>query len=196
MTSDSVDNLLEQLGRGEVEALGELFEAYAPYLRAVVRAQLSGRLQAKFDSIDVVQSVWVQVVRQLRRDAWRVNDEDHLRALLVTIARRRLATRARQCARRPEDPLPADDWTAVADARADTPTAAAAATDLWERMLGLLPHNHRPILLLRREGLPLAEIANRTGFHEGSVRRILRQLARELALGEQPLLSAGAGDEE
>jgi len=57
MTSESVDDLLEQLGRGEVAALGELFDAYAPYLRAVVRAQLSGRLQSKFDSLDVVQSV-------------------------------------------------------------------------------------------------------------------------------------------
>jgi RNA polymerase sigma factor (sigma-70 family) len=188
MTSESVDDLLEQLGRGEVAALGELFDAYAPYLRAVVRAQLSGRLQSKFDSLDVVQSVWVQVVRQLRRDAWHVNDEGHLRALLVTIARRRLATRARQCARRPEDALPANgDWTAVPDGRSDTPTATAAAADLWERMLSLVPPDHRPILQLRREGLPLAEIAARTGLHEGSVRRILRRLARELALGEQPL---------
>lgn len=183
MTHESVDDLLEQLGRGEVAALGELFDAYAPYLRAVVRAQLSGRLQSKFDSLDVVQSVWVQVANQLRRAAWRVNDADHLRALLVTIARRRLATRARRCARRPEDTLPTgDEWTAVADARADAPHAAASAADLWERMLAALPPEHRPILRLRREGLPLAEIAARTGLHEGSVRRILRRLARELAL--------------
>src|SRR5262249_41246301 len=143
---------------------------------------------AKFDSLDVVQSVWVQVVRQLRRDAWRVNDEGHLRALLVTIARRRLATRARQCAGRPEDGLPVtSDWTAVPDDRSETPTPTVAATDRWERMLDLLPPEHHPILQLRREGLPLAEIAARTGLHEGSVRRILRRLARELALGEQPL---------
>lgn len=183
MTHESVDDLLEQLGRGEVAALGELFDAYAPYLRAVVRAQLSGRLQSKFDSLDVVQSVWVQVASQLRRATWRVNDADHLRALLVTIARRRLATRARRCARRPEDTFPTgDEWTAVADARAAAPPAAASAADLWERMLASLPPEHRPILLLRREGLPLAEIATRTGLHEGSVRRILRRLARELAL--------------
>ena len=39
MTNDSINDLLEQIGRGEVEALGELFEAYAPYLRAVIRTQ-------------------------------------------------------------------------------------------------------------------------------------------------------------
>jgi RNA polymerase sigma-70 factor (ECF subfamily) len=43
------------------------------------------------------------------------------------------------------------------------------------------------VLVLRREGLPLAEIAARTGLHEGSVRRILRRLARELALRAEPL---------
>ena len=35
---------------------------------------------------------------------------------------------------------------------------------------------------LRRQGLPLTEVAARTGFHEGSVRRILRRLASELAI--------------
>ncbi len=78
MTHESIGDLLAQLGRGEVAAVGDLFEAYAPFLRAVVRTQLSDRLRAKFDSLDVVQSVWVQVVGQLRRDAWRVNDEGHL----------------------------------------------------------------------------------------------------------------------
>jgi DNA-binding IclR family transcriptional regulator len=32
------------------------------------------------------------------------------------------------------------------------------------------------------EGLPLAEIAARTGLHEDSVRRVVRTLARRLAL--------------
>jgi RNA polymerase sigma-70 factor (ECF subfamily) len=187
MTPGSADDLLEQLGRGEVEVLGELFEAYAPYLRAIVRRQLSERLRAKFDSVDVVQSVWVQLIRQLGRDGWRVNDENHLRALLVTIARRRLITRARQCDR-DDDPIPADeDWTTVSDARTATPSEAAQANDLWAKMLDLLPHQHHPVLMLKREGLPLAEIAARTGLHEGSVRRILRRLSRELALREQPL---------
>ncbi len=104
-------------------------------------------------------------------------------------------TRARQCARRPDGVLPADaDWTAVADVRHDAPDDAASAGDLWERMLALTPPEHRPILRLRREGLQLAEIAERTGLHEGSVRRILRRLARELALEEEPL-PPDVGDE-
>jgi RNA polymerase sigma-70 factor (ECF subfamily) len=191
MTRDSVEELLEQIGRGEAEALGELFTTYAPYLRAVVRGRLSADLRSKFDSVDVVQSVWVQVLDRLRADGWRVNDEDHLRALLVTIARRRLASRARRCTLAAEADFPADCWPAVPDARHGTPSETVRADDLWARMLALVPAEHHPVLQLRRDGLPLAEIADRTGMHEGSVRRILRRLARELALREQPLAETG-----
>jgi RNA polymerase sigma-70 factor (ECF subfamily) len=48
-------------------------------------------------------------------------------------------------------------------------------------MLALCPPEYHEILHLKRQGLLLDEIANRTGLHEGSVRRILRRLARQLA---------------
>jgi DNA-binding IclR family transcriptional regulator len=42
----------------------------------------------------------------------------------------------------------------------------------------------------------LHEIAARTGMHEGSVRRILRRLARQLALGENTFATAGTAEDE
>jgi RNA polymerase sigma-70 factor (ECF subfamily) len=48
-------------------------------------------------------------------------------------------------------------------------------------MLDLCPPEHREVLRLKREGATSAEIAARTGLHEGSVRRILCTLARRLA---------------
>lgn len=189
MTSDPLGDLLDQVARGDAEAAATLFAAYAPYLRALVRRQLSDRLRTKFDSADVVQSVWVQVVRHLGRDGWAVDDEARLRGLLATIARRRLQTRARRFAGAPADErLTGDDF---AD-DAPRPSQVAQANDLWDRLLALCPPEHHEILRLRREGLALEEIAARTGMHEGSVRRILRRLARELALAEEPL-PAGEG---
>src|SRR4051812_6319360 len=96
MTDTPRNDLLEHLRRGDAAAADALFAAYTPYLKAVVRRQLSDRLRAKFDSADVVQSVWVQVVRQLGRDGWHVGSEGELRALLATIARRRLVNRVRK----------------------------------------------------------------------------------------------------
>ncbi len=50
------------------------------------------------------------------------------------------------------------------------------------RMLEECSPAHREILILKRQGLPNSEIAARTGLHEGSIRRILYELARRLAL--------------
>jgi RNA polymerase sigma-70 factor (ECF subfamily) len=66
------------------------------------------------------------------------------------------------------------------------PSEVAQADDLWQRMLRLCPPEHHVVLHLRREGLSSGEIAARTGLHEGSVRRVLRRLARTLALSEPP----------
>jgi RNA polymerase sigma factor (sigma-70 family) len=188
MSADPIDDLLDQLARGDVEAAGALFAAYAPYLRALVRRQVSDQLRAKFDSADVVQSVWVQVVRQLGRDGWSIEDEARLRGLLATIARRRLLTRVRKHANdlAPDQPREAEVET-VPEHRFPRPSEVAQADDMWERMLEICPREHHPVLILKREGLPLTEIASRTGLHEGSVRRILRRLARELALRQVPL---------
>ena len=187
MADRPADALIDRLARGDMQAAGALFDAYAPYLRALVRRQRSDQLRAKFDSADVVQSVWVQVVRRLGRDGWTVDDEARLRALLATIARRRLLTRVRQLS---ADVAAAkagpDETDAVPDDSRPRPSEVAQAQELWTTMLDLCPPEHHPVLLLRREGLPLAEIAARTGLHEGSVRRILRRLARELAMRAGP----------
>ena len=188
MAEPPADALIDQLARGDMKAAGALFDAYAPYLRALVRRQLSDQLRAKFDSADVVQSVWVQVVRRLGRDGWSVDDEARLRALLATIARRRLLTRVRQLsAGVAAEKAGPDEAEGVPDDGRPRPSEEVQAEELWATMLDLCPPEHHPVLILRREGLPLAEIAARTGLHEGSVRRILRRLARELALRAEPL---------
>ncbi len=61
------------------------------------------------------------------------------------------------------------------------PSEVAQADELWEMMMSLCPPAHRELLHLKRQGLPLKEIAARTGLHEGSIRRILYDLARRLA---------------
>jgi RNA polymerase sigma-70 factor (ECF subfamily) len=191
MAESPAEALIDQLARGDMRAAGALFDQYAPYLRALVRRQLSDQLRAKFDSTDVVQSVWVQVVRRLGRDGWSVDDEARLRALLATIARRRLLTRVRQLGPDVVGRPAGEEAEAVPDSTQTRPSEVVQAEELWDTMLELCPTEHHPVLLLRREGLPLAEIAARTGMHEGSVRRILRQLARELAMRAGPLKDKG-----
>lgn len=182
-TSSVDDDLVGMVNRREAAAAEALFQAYTPYLRAIVRRNLSDRLRGQFDSSDVVQSVWVQVVKQLGRDGWRVPDEDRLRGLLATIARRRLISKVRRLGASADDARPdAEQWEAVQADNQPRPSEEAQATDLWGQMLEVCPPEHRPVLALRRQGLSSEEIAARTGLHEGSVRRILRQVARRLAM--------------
>ena len=52
--SRALHQLLEKLQEGDESAAEQLFRAYEPFLRVVVRRKLSAALRAKFDSADVV----------------------------------------------------------------------------------------------------------------------------------------------
>src|SRR5262249_55417734 len=89
MTNHPLASLLEKLCSGDPVAAERVFVAFEPYLRMVVRKKLPPRLRAKFDSIDVVQSVWADLLRGFREAGWRFADEAHLRAFLVKLTRNR-----------------------------------------------------------------------------------------------------------
>jgi RNA polymerase sigma-70 factor (ECF subfamily) len=184
--------LLDKLCAGDTAAAEQVFLAYEPYLRMVVRRQLSARLRAKFDSADVVQSIWADVLRGFRKADWRFKDEAHLKAFLVKATRNRFLDRLRQhqTALQRESPLTDSDCDGMPAARQPQPSEVAQAAEMWEQMLALCPPGHRDLLQLKRQGLPLAEIATRTGLHESSVRRILYDLARRW--GQQQELAKAA----
>ena len=183
--------MLENLCDGD-SAAADLVLAFEPYLRMVVRKKLSARLRAKFDSMDVVQSVWADVSGGFREAGWRFADEAHLRAFLVKVTRHRFIDQVRRhrTALARESPLGA---LAKADeplSPLSSPSEFAQADELRHRMLALCSPAHREIVRLRMCGVPVAEIANRTGLHVGSVHRILQDLACRVALEWQPLVSS------
>jgi RNA polymerase sigma-70 factor (ECF subfamily) len=181
----ALDRLLERLSTGDTAAAGQLFLAYEPYLRKAVRRHLPPPLRAKFDSSDVLQSVWADVLHGFRDAGWRFVDADHLRGFLYVATRNRLIDRMRRHTRAAdrEQPLGAESGDPPLPSPQPRPSEVARATELWERIQALCPPEHRPILGLRRQGYTLDEIGARTGLHPDSVRRILRTLARQLALG-------------
>ena len=186
--NEPLDNLLAQLCSGDVAAAEQVFLAYEPYLRKAVRRQLPAPLRAKFDSTDILQSVWADVLRGFREAGWRFVDADHLRGFLFVATRNRLIDRIRQHqkAAAREEPLGEGDRQHSLPSPLPRPSEVAQAGDLWERILAQCPPEHRPLLGLKRQGYSLAEIAARTGLHPDSVRRILRTLARQLAFGPTP----------
>jgi RNA polymerase sigma-70 factor (ECF subfamily) len=186
MNDESLDELLASLADGDADAVERVIRAYEPYLRMVVRRQLPDHLRAKFDSIDVVQSVWADVIGGLQEARWSFADAAHLRAFLVRAARNRLIDKGRRqntAARRETAALSVEVRNVAG--RQPRPSEAAGAEDLWRQMVQACPPQHRELLVLKREGASLDEIAARTGLHKSSVRRILYEIARQVAEGAE-----------
>jgi len=175
------DAVLERLQAGDAGAAEELFAAYEPYLRMVVRRQLNAGLRTKFDSQDVVQSVWVHMLNGLKNTGRCFNDVEHLQAFLVQLTRHRFIDRLRRH-RQSLDRERSFEPDEATHARSADPSASqvAQAEDLWERLIDICPPEHRELLHLKRSGADNAEVAERIGLHEGSVRRILSTLAKRL----------------
>jgi RNA polymerase sigma-70 factor (ECF subfamily) len=183
VSADPLDTLLERLTGGDPGAAERVFLAYEPYLRMVVRRHLSPGLRAKFDSGDIVQSVWADVLRGFREAGWQFADAAHLRAFLTRLTRHRFIDRLRQHRRavESEQSLAADDWEQTLPTTDPGPEDVLQADELWQQMLALCPPEHRELLRLKREGALNSELAARTGLNEGSIRRILCTLSRRLA---------------
>lgn len=192
MNIDPQDELINRLNEGDMSAAERAFLAYEPYLRMAVRRRLSGALRTKLDSMDIVQSVWADLLSGLGEAGWRFASRSHLRAFLVKVACNRLIDRHRQhrVALAKEQSLATimpDDSPKAHEPR---PSEVAQGHDLWKSMLEECSPAHREILVLKRQGLLLTEIADRTGLHEGSIRRILYDLARRLAVSRRAATAA------
>ncbi len=188
---DSLEPLLDKLCQGDMSVAKKVFLAYEPQLRRIIRRQLPNRLRAKFDSVDIVQSMWADLLDGYRSGAWHFPDVRRLEAFLVQVARNRFIDRFRKH-RIPfekEQPLGGLHTSEMPAAQEAAPPQVVEAEELWEQMLALCPPEHRELLHLKRQGLPMEELVARTGLHPGSIRRILRNLACKLALNDQAVAS-------
>ena len=181
--NDPLNTLLEKLVHGDDAAASQVFVKYEPYLRMVVRKNLTPSLRTKFDSMDIVQSVWADLVHGFREAGWRFADVQHLQAFLVQLTKHRFIDRLRRhrtamtLERHPDQ----NGWENALLANDPRPDDFAQAEDLWKSIMNLCPPEHREILQMKREGAANTDVAARTGLHEGSVRRILCNVAQKLA---------------
>jgi RNA polymerase sigma-70 factor (ECF subfamily) len=183
MEVNSLDTLLDRLNGGDEAAAEQLFLQYEPYLRKVVRRLLPAELRAKFDSIDVVQSVFGDVLAAFRQRGMRFTTVAQLRAFLIKATRNRFIDRFRQhqTGARLEQPLEETEPDHLPISPESRPSEVAEAKELWRQLLALCPPEHHELLRLRRLGATASEIAVQVGMHAGSVRRVLRDLSIRLA---------------
>lgn len=184
---DPLDRFIAELNNADVQVAQAALKRYEPFLRMVVRRYLGDTLRSKLDTMDVVQSIWTDLLGAVSRDDWRFHDASQLRAFLARVARNRLIDHQRKHRRAIENDRPIDTIPTAEQPREIGPRASEVVRgrELWERLLAACPPSHREILRLRLEGHTITEIADRRGLHEGSVRRILYGLAKSLRVSDE-----------
>ncbi len=140
-------------------------------------------MSARFDSDDVVQSVFRTFFRRVAGGAYDVPDGDELWGLLmvITLNKVRLAAARHRAAKRSVDATKGAGPEAIGRlcSGEDEPAMRLLRLTIDEYLAGLCAAD-RQILELRIEGYEVAEVAQRCGRTKRTVERILQRLREAL----------------
>jgi RNA polymerase sigma-70 factor (ECF subfamily) len=199
MLSDAAWNFntwLSQARAGDATAWQRLVDQYRHYLPLLTRLQLGRAMQAKLDTDDLVQEVFLRAWENL--DQFRGATEAELVAWLRQILanclakaiRRYRGTQARDVLRErrlsqelEESSRAIDQGLAVSDSSPSRQAARREQGVLLANALQQLPEHYREVLILRHlEGLTFPAVARRMGKStaaiEGLWARALRRLRK------------------
>jgi RNA polymerase sigma-70 factor (ECF subfamily) len=188
MDQGSFARLMSQLREGEDAAARAVFERYARQLVALARRQMDDRLAGKVGAEDVVQSAFKSFFVRQRAGELDIGNWQGLWGLLTLITLRKVADRAayhragkRDLAR--ELPPPrgeqAPAWQQAID-QGPGPEEAAVLAETVESLMRDLDGDERPVLELSLQGYSAAEISERLGRAERSVRRLRERIRKRL----------------
>jgi RNA polymerase sigma factor (sigma-70 family) len=180
------DELLAGLRSGDDDACAKFWNAYGPLLESVAEKQLSGRVQRRVGSDDIVQSVCRTFFRRVSEGQFDLPDTEALWRLICSItlnkARRAARNQSRQkrgIDREQDIDANADGGTAPSanlEANVPTPFDAAELADQMQALLSDLGEQECAILDLKLQQFTNDEIAEKIGCSERTVRRIIKRL--------------------
>lgn len=179
MADLELEEALQAASRGEDWAVGVLFRAIQPQLLRFLRRQAPGHAD------DLASETWLAAAQQMPNFTGSVSE---FRAILFTIARRRVVDYYRAASRRPVTTTIPEDSQLSTREGADEGVEAMSARDAVDELVKSLPPDQAEVLLLRVVAdLDTAEIAKVLGRTQGSVRvvqhRALKRLRDQLKQG-------------
>ncbi len=187
----SFTDFIQRIRAGDDLAAEELVRHYEPLIRREVRLRMEDeRLNRAFDSMDVCQSVLASFFTRAAIGEYDLDEPRHLIRLLVTMARNKLASKARQEHRqRRDNRRVANTDPEAIDKLTDnrpSPSEVLSRREILERMRASLTDEEREIADLRGQGLAWEEVAQRLGGN-GNTRRMqltrgIERVGRELGL--------------
>jgi RNA polymerase sigma-70 factor (ECF subfamily) len=173
--------LVQRVRAGDAQAAAELVRQYEPFIRREVRMHLEDRrLRRVLDSLDVCQSVLGSFFVRAATGQYDLRQPGQLVKLLVTMARNKVASAAREQRQQKRDQrkVTAGDSALREVAGADpTPSKQVAGKELLERVRAELTPEENELADLRSQGLSWEDIAERLG---GKAQARRMQLARAL----------------
>jgi RNA polymerase sigma factor (sigma-70 family) len=166
ITENVFVDLMERVRANDQDAVAELINQYEPFVRREIRiGMIRTPLRRLVDSLDVTQSVWISFFKRTSAGDYEINSPEQLQALLISMARKKLASQFRRHHRLKRDlsrSIVGAPLDYVVD-RQEDPCQQAQYNELLVTLTDKLSHEERQIAELRRDSLTWAEVANRMG---------------------------------
>lgn len=183
--SQPFQTLIAQVQSGDQDAARQLYDQYGRQIQIAVRRRMGTGLRKRFDSDDFAQAVWVSIFGNLGRISKLKTPAEFVGYLIraatykvIDESRRQTQTQRRDISRERSIDLIRAELL-----HNDDPTASqiALAQEQWEQILQGIPEKYHDVATMRvQQGLPLREIASRSGYNERTVRRILKRVGELL----------------
>lgn len=178
-------SLLRRVRIGSQDAATQLYLRYAKRLHALSRSKCSPDLAVRFDSEDIVQSVFRTFFRRVQKGEYDVPDGEELWKLFLVIGLNKIQTAGtfHRAAKRDVRASVRGELLdqVMAEVEESDETSMTILQMSIEEVLGGLSPSHRDIVQLRIEGHEVAAIAERLGRSKRSVERILQGFREQLA---------------
>ncbi len=177
--------------RGDRTALERIIVRTADRLSSLIEARLGSSLRARVRTSDVLQSSYLQILRDVR--AFEGEDEDAFVRWAGSIIENNIRMKARyfSAAKREGEHERLEPDESGRAAGGNTPSVAAThveAVMIVGRALERIPEEYQQVILLRTfEKLDHAEIAKRMNRSPGAVRMLLSRARAALCLAVERL---------
>jgi RNA polymerase sigma factor (sigma-70 family) len=179
--NDEFAELLRRAKAGENAAIRDFLARFEQEVRTMVRCRLPRKLRSQYDSADFVQSVWQSFF--VDSDSREFDNVEHLRGFLFGMVRNKVREQHRRLTRTEKYDLAREERLYVRRGDREvprevvspdpSPSQAVQASDRMAQLTAGRSPLEIEVLTLRRQGLTFAEIAERTGINERTVRRVI-----------------------
>lgn len=190
MDDSDLAGLISKAKGGDNRAFADLVRRFEPEVRMIVRGRLPRSLQAQFDSMDFVQSLWKSVLRKDGADMPCFENSRHFMGYLAGVARNKVyeqyrkRTHTRKYDIKREEPLYVRkgnrDVPRDLPGHDSSPSQEAQAEDRLAQLLEGRSPLEEQVVQLRRQGFTYEEIADRLGLHESAIRRMIDVIRKRL----------------